>query len=57
MGVTNILLGGYVRGGLMEKAEGLHARTLERGGCPNYKTWEILMEGYVGSGEMEKAVV
>ncbi|KAL4559002.1 hypothetical protein LXL04_031132 [Taraxacum kok-saghyz] len=55
--VSNILLGGYVRGGLMEKAEGLHARTLERGGCPNYKTWEILMEGYVGSGEMEKAVV
>ncbi|KAL7617405.1 hypothetical protein Lser_V15G00069 [Lactuca serriola] len=54
--VSNILLGAYVRGGLMEKAEGLHVRTLERGGCPNYKTWEILMEGYLKNGNMEKVV-
>ncbi|KAM1024719.1 hypothetical protein TB2_037390 [Malus domestica] len=30
---------------LTEKAEALHLHTLERGGQPNYKTWEILMEG------------
>ncbi|KAI3513730.1 hypothetical protein L1887_21069 [Cichorium endivia] len=54
--VSNVLLGAYVRSGLMEKAEGLHLRTLERGGCPNYKTWEILMEGYVKNGDMEKVV-
>ncbi|PWA84361.1 hypothetical protein CTI12_AA158390 [Artemisia annua] len=54
--VSNVLLGGYVRNGLMEKAEGLHYRTLEKGGCPNYKTWEILMEGYVKNEDMVKAV-
>ncbi|XP_076888726.1 pentatricopeptide repeat-containing protein At5g27460-like [Bidens hawaiensis] len=54
--VSNILLGCYVRDGLMEKAQSLHDKTLEKGGCPNYKTWEILMEGYVRNGSMEKAV-
>ncbi|KAI3732900.1 hypothetical protein L1987_64112 [Smallanthus sonchifolius] len=54
--VSNILLGCYVRDNLMEKAEALHFQTLEKGGCPNYKTWEILMEGYVKNGDMEKAV-
>ncbi|GMP45814.1 hypothetical protein CsSME_00014195 [Camellia sinensis var. sinensis] len=54
--VSNVLLGAYMRNGLMEKAESLHLRTLERGGCPNYKTWEILMEGWVTSQDMDKAV-
>ncbi|KAL9993134.1 putative tetratricopeptide-like helical domain superfamily [Helianthus debilis subsp. tardiflorus] len=54
--VSNILLGAYVGDNLMEKAEALHARTLEKGGCPNYKTWEILVEGYVRNGSMETAV-
>ncbi|CAK9313036.1 unnamed protein product [Citrullus colocynthis] len=47
--VSNVLLGAYVRNGLLEKAESLHMRTLGRGGSPNYKTWEILMEGWVRS--------
>ncbi|KAK1436371.1 hypothetical protein QVD17_02150 [Tagetes erecta] len=54
--VSNILLGCYVRDNLMDKAEALHFQTLEKGGCPNYKTWEILMEGYVRNESMEKAV-
>lgn len=54
--VSNVLLGAYVRNGLMDKAESLHLHTMEQGGCPNYKTWEILMEGWVKSQEMEKAV-
>lgn len=54
--VSNVLLGAYVRNGLMDKAESLHLHTMERGGCPNYKTWEILMEGWVKSQEMEKAI-
>lgn len=36
--VSNVLLGAYVRNGLLEEAESLHLRTLQRGGCPNYKT-------------------
>nr|XP_043636807.1 pentatricopeptide repeat-containing protein At5g27460 [Erigeron canadensis]XP_043636808.1 pentatricopeptide repeat-containing protein At5g27460 [Erigeron canadensis] len=54
--VSNILLGAYVRDNLMEKAEALHYQTLEKGGCPNYKTWEILMEGYLRNQNMENAV-
>ncbi|PIA51968.1 hypothetical protein AQUCO_01000087v1 [Aquilegia coerulea] len=54
--VSNILLGAYARSGWMDKAELLHFHTLEKGGSPNYKTWEILMEGWVKSKEMDKAV-
>lgn len=54
--VSNVLLGAYVRNGLMNKAESLHTHTLERGGCPNYKTWEILVEGYIDNQSMDKAV-
>lgn len=54
--VPNVLLGAYVRNGLMEKAEKFHLYTLEKGAVPNYKTYEILMEGWVKKKEMEKAV-
>uniref|UniRef100_A0ACD5ZAT0 Uncharacterized protein n=1 Tax=Avena sativa TaxID=4498 RepID=A0ACD5ZAT0_AVESA len=54
--VSNVLLGAYVRNGLIEKAEKLHLHTLEKGASPNYKTWEILMEGFVQSNQMDKAV-
>lgn len=54
--VSNVLLGAYVRNGMIDEAETLHLRTLERGGCPNYKTWEILTEGWVKSQKMEKAI-
>lgn len=54
--VPNILLGTYMRNGNTEKAEALHLRILERGGQPNYKTWEILMEGWVKNEDMEKAI-
>lgn len=54
--VSNVLLGAYVRNGWIEKAERLHLHMLEKGARPNYKTWEILMEGYVRSRQMDKAV-
>eukprot|EP01018_Ginkgo_biloba_P028974 Gb_03508 [translate_table: standard] len=54
--VSNILLGAYVRNGLLEKAEIFHGHVLEKKGDPNYKTWEILTEGYLQSKQMEKAV-
>ncbi|KAK7282861.1 hypothetical protein RIF29_11951 [Crotalaria pallida] len=55
--VSNVLLGAYVRNGLIEEAESLHIHTLERGGCPNYKTWEILIEGFVKSQKMDEAII
>ncbi|XP_022961834.1 pentatricopeptide repeat-containing protein At5g27460 isoform X1 [Cucurbita moschata] len=54
--VSNVLLGAYVRNGLLEKAESLHMHTLERGGTPNYKTWEILMEGCVRSQNLDRGI-
>ncbi|KAL9446883.1 hypothetical protein AB3S75_014537 [Citrus x aurantiifolia] len=54
--VSNVLLGAYMRLGLIKEAETLHTHTLSRGGCPNYKTWEILMEGWVKSNNMDKAL-
>lgn len=54
--VSNVLLGAYVRNGLMEKAESLHDHTLKRGGLPNYKTWERLIEGWVKGKDMGKAI-
>lgn len=54
--VSNVLLGAYVRNGLLEKAESLHMRILERGGSPNCKTWEILMEGWVRSQNVARDI-
>lgn len=53
--VPNVLLGAYVRQGWMDRAESLHSRTLVKGGRPNYKTWEILMEGWIASKQMDRA--
>ncbi|XP_014501450.1 pentatricopeptide repeat-containing protein At5g27460 [Vigna radiata var. radiata] len=55
--VSNVLLGAYVRDGLMEKAESLHLHTLQKGGCPNYKTMEILVEGYVNRKKADEAFI
>ncbi|WOL08749.1 hypothetical protein Cni_G17502 [Canna indica] len=54
--VSNVLLGAYVRNGWMDKAESLHLHTLNKGARPNYKTWEILMEGWVKKKQMDRAV-
>lgn len=54
--VPNILLGAYSRNGSMEKAESLLVRTLDKGGQPNFKTWEILMEGLVRNQKMNDGI-
>ncbi|CAJ1974059.1 unnamed protein product [Sphenostylis stenocarpa] len=55
--VSNVLLGAYMRNGLMEEAESLHLHTLQKGGCPNYKTMEILVEGYVNKKKTDEAII
>ena len=54
--VPNVLLGAYVRMGWISRAESFHLHTLEKGGKPNYKTWEILMEGWIAKGQMDRAL-
>ncbi|MCD9637846.1 hypothetical protein HAX54_021377 [Datura stramonium] len=41
-----------MRNGSVEIVEWLHYSTLEKGGCPNSKTWEILVEGWIRSQQM-----
>uniref|UniRef100_A0A0D6RA33 Pentacotripeptide-repeat region of PRORP domain-containing protein n=1 Tax=Araucaria cunninghamii TaxID=56994 RepID=A0A0D6RA33_ARACU len=54
--VPNMILGFYVRERLLEKAELLFEHILERGGKPNFNTWEILAEGYIENENFEKAI-
>lgn len=45
--IGNLLLGWYVKEGLLQKAEGFLEHMLEAGGKPNSSTWEILVEGNI----------
>ena len=55
--MANIFLRGCVQKGLFEKEELLLSNLLERGGKPNFNTWEILAEGYIQNRKFEQVVV
>ncbi|CAI0447921.1 unnamed protein product [Linum tenue] len=50
------ILCSYVRQRDAAKAEAFMVKMNEKGGNPNYKTWEILIEGWVKTQKMDKAV-
>lgn len=54
--MANICLKAYVKKGLLEKAESLLGNIIEKGGEPNFNTWEILAEGCLQNGKFEQAV-
>ncbi|GJY35502.1 pentatricopeptide repeat-containing protein [Tanacetum coccineum] len=54
--VANVLMGGYIKSDLFEKAEELKELSRRRGAKPNAKTWEIFMNYYLEKGEIESAV-
>jgi hypothetical protein len=54
--MANIFLRACVQKGLLEKEEYLLSNLLERGGEPNFNTWEILAEGYIQNRKFEQAV-
>lgn len=53
--IPNFLIGYYCRKGLMEKAEALLDRA-KRDGKPLPQTWYYFATGYIGSGQLPKAV-
>lgn len=53
--IPNFLIGYYCRKGLMEKAEALLDRAKQYG-KPQPQTWYYFATGYVGSGQLPKAV-
>ena len=54
--ICNILMGWYVRQGLVYKAKALLDRFIEKGGKPKPITWEILAEGYIMDKQISEAV-
>lgn len=54
--IPNFLIGAYCRKGLLEKAETLYNRVIEKGGKPDAKTWRYLAMGYLHHNHMQKAV-
>ncbi|XP_057458748.1 pentatricopeptide repeat-containing protein At4g21705, mitochondrial-like [Lotus japonicus] len=53
--VPNILLIGYSKKGLIEKAETMLRSMVEKGKTPNPYSWSIVASGYVAKENMEKA--
>lgn len=54
--ICNLLMGWYVKEGLLEKAEVFLDRVLEVGGKPNSTTWEILAEGHISEKKLSEAL-
>ncbi|KAF7822891.1 pentatricopeptide repeat-containing protein [Senna tora] len=53
--VPNILLIGYSRKGMIEKAETMLRSMVDKGKTPTPNSWNIIASGYVAKQEMEKA--
>ncbi|XP_058104081.1 pentatricopeptide repeat-containing protein At1g02150-like [Magnolia sinica] len=54
--ICNILMGWYIKEGLLKKAEDFFDHMRETGVRPNPNTWEILAEGYVREKQISKAL-
>ncbi|KAF5187784.1 Pentatricopeptide repeat-containing protein [Thalictrum thalictroides] len=54
--VPNLLIDAYCKNGLLEKAEILVNKTIEKGKKPFANTWEILATGYLEDNQIPKAV-
>lgn len=53
--VPNVLLIGYSQKGLIEKAEAILRRIVQKGKTPTPNSWAILAAGYLDNQNMEKA--
>lgn len=54
--VCNILMGWYIKEGLVTKAENFLDQMCEVGAKPNSNTWELLAEGYIKEKQTSKAL-
>eukprot|EP01018_Ginkgo_biloba_P008859 Gb_20238 [translate_table: standard] len=54
--VPNVLIGAYVGKGMLEKAELFLEHALEKGGKPNFRTWEMFVDGYLENKKFDQAV-
>ncbi|XP_010555122.1 PREDICTED: pentatricopeptide repeat-containing protein At2g20710, mitochondrial [Tarenaya hassleriana] len=56
MRIPHVLISGYCKKGMMEKAEDVVSRLLRKGRRADASTWERLALGYKTVGQMDKAV-
>lgn len=54
--VPNVLIDAYITKGMIEKAESFLEHALEKGGKPNFKTWEMFVDGYLENKQMNRAI-
>ncbi|XP_002526471.2 pentatricopeptide repeat-containing protein At1g02150 [Ricinus communis] len=54
--IGNLLMGWYVRGGNLDKAESFFDHMMEVGGKPNSSTWEILADGHTREKRISEAL-
>ena len=54
--VPNVLIDAYITKGMIEKAESFLEHVLEKGGKPNFKTWEMFVDGYLENNQMNQAI-
>lgn len=54
--ISNVLIGAYVKGGMLDKAQAVKERASCREAKPNAKTWEIYLDHYLKKGETKLAV-
>lgn len=54
--ISNILMGWYIKEGLITKAENFLDQMHEAGLKPNSNTWELLAEGHIKEKQVSKAV-
>ncbi|OVA11304.1 Pentatricopeptide repeat [Macleaya cordata] len=54
--ICNLIMGWYVRKGLLDKAEAFLENVFEVGGKVNSNTWEILAEGYIEKKQIPEAL-
>jgi pentatricopeptide repeat protein len=56
--VPNVLIDAYITKGMIEKAgrRVFLEHVLEKGGKPNFKTWEMFVDGYLENKQMNRAI-
>ncbi|XP_026401497.1 pentatricopeptide repeat-containing protein At1g02150-like [Papaver somniferum] len=54
--VSNLIMGWYVKNGLLDEAEAFLENVFEVGGKVNSNTWEILAEGYIAKQQISEAL-
>lgn len=54
--IANVMIGAYVKSGMLDKAQSIKTGAQNQGAKPNAKTWEIFLDYYLKEGKVKPAV-